>query len=138
MGGSSSAGTTTARVLAGSTRRSPPCIWAYAAIVAKSFARIHRRNLISQGILPLLFADEEDYERVEQGDAWKIEGARKVVESRKTGLVAEDDAGGEIKLEASLLPREREILMAGGTLKFLQGSGESASAELGRSQSASR
>ena len=108
------------------------------AVVAKSFARIHRRNLISQGILPLLFADEEDYERVEQGDAWKIEGARKVVESRKTGLVAEDDAGREIKLEARLLPREREILMAGGTLKFLQGSGESASAESGGSQSAGR
>src|SRR5215210_1705668 len=94
------------------------------AIVAKSFARIHRRNLISQGILPLLFVNEADYERVEQGDAWKIEGVREVVESRETGLVAEDDAGRKIDLEARLLPREREILMAGGTLKFLRGSGE--------------
>ena len=63
------------------------------AIVAKSFARIHRRNLICQGILPLLFADEEDYERVNQGDAWKIEGVREVVEGGETGLVVKGDAG---------------------------------------------
>jgi predicted aconitate hydratase len=117
------------------------------AIAAKSFARIHRRNLISQGILPLLFADEKDYERVGQGDAWKIEGVRKVVESRETGLVAKDVAGGEIELEARLLPREREILLAGGSLKFLRESGEkpigvvedeSASAESGGYQSGGR
>src|SRR5919107_210256 len=81
------------------------------AIVAKSFARIHRRNLIGQGILPLLFADEEDFERVNQGDAWKIEGVREVVEGGETGLVVKGDAGGGIKLEARLLPREREILL---------------------------
>ena len=117
------------------------------AIVAKSFARIHRRNLIGQGILPLLFADEEDYERVNQGDAWKIEGVRGVVEGGETGLVVKGDAGGGIKLEARLLPREREILLVGGMLKYLRKSGQrpigvvkgdSASAESGGSQSGGR
>ncbi|MBA2535529.1 MAG: aconitate hydratase, partial [Rubrobacter sp.] len=108
------------------------------AVVAKSFARIHRRNLISQGILPLLFAVENDYGRIEQGDTWKIEGVREVIENRESGLVAKDDAGEEIELEASLLPREREILLAGGTLKFLRESGKSASAESGGCQSGSR
>jgi predicted aconitate hydratase len=117
------------------------------AIVAKSFARIHRRNLIGQGILPLLFADEEDYERVNQGDAWKIEGVREVVEGGETGLVVKGDAGGGIKLEARLLPREREILLVGGMLKYLRKSGQrpigvvkgdSASAESGGSQSGGR
>jgi aconitate hydratase len=117
------------------------------AIVAKSFARIHRRNLIGQGILPLLFADEEDYERVNQGDAWKIEGVREVVEGGETGLVVKGDARGGIKLEARLLPREREVLLVGGMLKYLRKSGQrpigvvkgdSASAESGGSQSGGR
>ena len=117
------------------------------AVIARSFARIHRRNLIGQGILPLLFADEEDYERVNQGDAWKIEGVREVVEGGETGLVVKGDAGGGIKLEARLLPREREILLAGGMLKYLRESGQrpigvvkgdSASAESGGSQSGGR
>jgi len=40
------------------------------AVVAKSFARIHQRNLIAQGLVPLTFAAETDYERVQQGDQW--------------------------------------------------------------------
>ena len=44
------------------------------AVVAKSFARIHRTNLIAQGIVPLTFADEADYDGVEQGDEWRIPG----------------------------------------------------------------
>jgi len=117
------------------------------AVIARSFARIHRRNLIGQGILPLLFAEEEDYERVNQGDAWKIEGVREGVEGGETGLVVKVDAGEEIKLEARLLPREREILLAGGMLKYLRESGQrpigvvkgdSASAESGGSQSGGR
>ena len=43
------------------------------AVVAKSFARIHRRNLICQGILPLTFADEADLDGVAVGDTWRIE-----------------------------------------------------------------
>ena len=42
------------------------------AIVAKSFARIHRTNLIAQGILPLVLVDEADYDRVEQGQEWRV------------------------------------------------------------------
>ena len=92
------------------------------AVVAKSFARIHRRNLVSQGILPLLFVDEGDYDRASEGDAWNIEGVRGAVEAGETGLVARGD-GVEIGLEVRLSPREREILLAGGTLKYLRESG---------------
>src|SRR5215204_4862846 len=93
-------------------------------VVAKSFSRIHRRNLISQGILPLLFRNEDDYERLKQGDAWKIEAVRETVEAGETGLLAKRDSGEEIELEARLLPRERGILLAGGTLKYLRESDE--------------
>jgi hypothetical protein len=88
---------------------------------------------------------EEDYERVNRGDTWKIEGVREVVESGETALVAKSDAGGEIELEARLLRRERGILLSGGTLKHLRESGQrpisvvegdSASAESGGPESA--
>jgi aconitate hydratase len=117
------------------------------AVVAKSFARIHRRNLIAQGILPLLFVDEADYDRVDQGDAWSIEGVREAISAGETRLTAKSDAGGETPLEARLLPREREILLAGGMLKHLREGGQerigivegdSASAESGGPESGSR
>jgi aconitate hydratase len=90
------------------------------AVITRGFARIHRRNLISQGILPLLFVDEADYERVSQGDKWRIEGVRETIANRGARLAAKCDAGREIDLEARLLPREREILLAGGMLKHLR------------------
>jgi aconitate hydratase len=46
------------------------------AVFAKSFARIHRRNLIAQGILPLTFADDADYERAEVGQTWTLPRVR--------------------------------------------------------------
>ncbi len=85
------------------------------AVVAKSFARIHRTNLIAQGILPLTFDDETDYERVEQGDEWRIPGVRAAVES---GGVALD---GPVRLELELSAREREILLAGGLIAYARG-----------------
>jgi aconitate hydratase len=90
------------------------------AVVARSFARIHRRNLISQSILPLLFHEQDDYERVSQGDAWKIEGLREAITAGEQTLVVNTNEGTEIELEILLSPREREILLAGGTLKFLR------------------
>ncbi len=115
--------------------------------MAKSFARIHRRNLISQGILPLHFVNEADYEQVSQGETWSIESVREVVSAREAILAAKSDAGREIELEARLLPREREILVAGGMLKYLRGGGQqrmgivegdSASAESGGPESGGR
>ena len=91
------------------------------AFIAKSFARIHRRNLISQSILPLLFREEDDYERVSRGDAWKIEGVREPIATGERTLVVNTDDGTKIELEIRLSPREREVLLAGGTLKFLRG-----------------
>jgi len=78
------------------------------AVVAKSFARIHRTNLIAQGIPPITFADEADYDRVAEGDEWRITGVRAAVEAGTTRL------GGPVPLELRLTAREREILLAGG------------------------
>jgi aconitate hydratase len=91
------------------------------AVIARSFARIHRRNLISQSILPLLFREEDDYERVSQGDTWKMEGVREPIAAGEQTLVVNTDDGTKIELEIRLSPREREVLLAGGILKFLRG-----------------
>src|ERR671910_94686 len=91
------------------------------AVVARSFARIHRRNLISQSILPLLFREEDDYERVSQGDTWKIEGVRETITAGEQTLMVNIEEGTQIGLEIRLSPREREVLLAGGILKFLRG-----------------
>ena len=50
------------------------------AVIAKSFARIHRRNLIAQGILPLLFQEENDYDKTELGQTWRISQLHSIAE----------------------------------------------------------
>ena len=93
------------------------------AVVAKSFARIHRRNLIALGILPLVFADEADYERAEQGQSWRIERARSAVEDRESELRAEVEGREPVELRIELSDGEREALLCGGLLKLVRAGG---------------
>jgi aconitate hydratase len=94
------------------------------AVVAKSFARIHRTNLLGQSVLPLVFADEGDHERAAQGDTWRIEGVRAAVEAGEEELVAEVEGGEPIALRAELSAREREILLAGGLRALVRERGQ--------------
>lgn len=87
------------------------------AIVAKSFARIHRSNLIAQGIPPLAFADETDYERAKQGQAWRIPGLAEAVRSGRPTLEAETPAG-IVRLDLGLSDRERAIILTGGLVAY--------------------
>ena len=90
------------------------------AVIAKSFARIHRRNLISQGILPLRFKDEADYDRFEQGQKWELPDLRKRLENGDEEIPARMQDGTEVTLLAEYSPRERDILLAGGILRQLR------------------
>ncbi len=94
------------------------------AILAKSFARIHRRNLIGQGVLPLVFANETDYDRIRQGDGFSFEGARQAIGDGATQLIGKADDGSEIRFDVQLNPSERKILLAGGLLKYLRAGGQ--------------
>lgn len=89
-------------------------------VIAKSIARIHWQNLIAQGILPLLFENEDDYSDQLQGQTLKIHGVREALASGGKQLLARVDSGHEIRLRVSLLPREAQILLAGGTIKYLR------------------
>jgi aconitate hydratase len=88
------------------------------AVIAKSFARIHRRNLIAQGIAPLLFQDEADYDKAELGQTWRISGLHGIAEGEDE-LECEVEGVGTITLTHDLLPREREIVVAGGLIRYL-------------------
>jgi predicted aconitate hydratase len=82
------------------------------AVIAKSFARIHRTNLIAQGILPLTFADADDARLPTVGSHWQLAG---IPDSLRAGRPpAASHAGAPIALLAELTSREREILLAPG------------------------
>jgi aconitate hydratase len=85
------------------------------AIVARSFARIHRTNLIAQAIPPLVLADEEI--RVDQGDEWRIAGLAEAVRRGDAEIVAATPHG-DVPLRLELSKREREILLAGGLIAY--------------------
>src|ERR687895_193499 len=89
------------------------------AVIAKSFARIHRRNLVSQGILPLRFKDESDYDSFEQGQRWELPDLRERLERGDEEIQARTD-GTEVTLLAEYSQRERDILLAGGILRQLR------------------
>ena len=91
------------------------------AVFAKSFARIHRRNLVAQGILALTFADESDYDRAEVGQTWSLPHIKRELELGSetiTALVGE--SGDEISLSHDFAPKERQVLIAGGLLHYLR------------------
>ncbi|MBA2535884.1 MAG: aconitate hydratase [Actinobacteria bacterium] len=89
------------------------------AVIAKSFARIHRRNLIAQGVVPLLFKNEVDHDRAELGQSWRISGLQSIGQGADE-LETEIDGGETITLTHDLLPREREIVVAGGLIRYLR------------------
>jgi aconitase A len=90
------------------------------AVIAKSFARIHRRNLIAQGIVPLLFAEESDYERARLGQTWKIAGLQAIGDGADEIDVEIDGGADHMTLTHDLLPREREIVVSGGLIRYLR------------------
>lgn len=86
------------------------------AVIAKSFERIHFANLINYGILPLVFADPDDYRQLNQSDEIEIGGLKNAVREGQTIQILNKTNGVKIKALISLSARQREILLAGGAL----------------------
>ncbi len=92
------------------------------AVIAKSFARIHRRNLIAQGIVALTFSDESDYEKAEPGQTWVLPDLKQELQDGSETIRAVlEDSGDELTLRHDFSEHEREILVAGGLLAYLRG-----------------
>jgi aconitate hydratase len=97
------------------------------AVFAKSFARIHRRNLVAQGILALAFKDESDYDRAKVGEKWVLPEVRKELEDGAEDITVRiEDSGDEFKVTHDFAPKEREVLLHGGLLHYLKEQGQEA------------
>ena len=92
------------------------------AVIAKSFARIHMANLINFGIVPLTLVNEDDYDKIAEGEIIKIDGFKSAV-ADKTSVYLETAKGDKVELSLNFSDRQREILLAGGTLNYTKNKG---------------
>ncbi|MGI6296812.1 MAG: aconitate hydratase [Armatimonadota bacterium] len=91
------------------------------AVIAKSFARIHRQNLINFGILPLRFANPDDYDSIDQLNEIEIKNAAGLLrDSVSEFILTNKTSGKSIPLTTDLSDREREMILAGGRLNFIK------------------
>jgi aconitate hydratase len=86
------------------------------AVLAKSFARIHRSNLINWGIAPLEFENPADADTIERDDVLDIEGLRESLAAGTAIAVVNRRTGARFRMRSILSPRERDMLLAGGLL----------------------
>lgn len=86
------------------------------AVIAKSFARIHRSNLINFGILPLCFSKSEDYEKIEKGDGLLLKAIEKSLTGNQTYTVYNLTKNYSFEVFSNLNDREKEIILNGGLL----------------------
>ena len=86
------------------------------AVLAKSFARIHRANLINWGLVPLEFDEPADYGDIERDDMLRFDDLRGALEAGRRIAVTNERTGRTFQMRCVLTPRERDILLAGGLL----------------------
>ena len=87
-------------------------------VIVKSFARIHKANLVNAGILPLTFANEADYDKISAGDELCLDNLREAVKSGNTVTLKDKTRGIEAILNIELSEREREVILEGGLLDY--------------------
>jgi aconitate hydratase len=89
------------------------------AVLAKSFARIHKSNLINSGILPLTFINAADYDNLRQGDALTISDAVRQIQSGG-GVIIQTASGETCEMSLSVTEKEREMLLLGGKINQIR------------------
>ena len=88
------------------------------AVLVKSFARIHRANLINFGILPLTFVKETDYDLINQEDTLEIPDIRNLIINSKEVILINKSNDTKISLRHDLSDRQVEIILVGGLLNY--------------------
>jgi len=88
------------------------------AVIAKSFERIHKANLVNFGIMPLVFADPGDWGRLEKGMPAELSGVKSALGGGEAVLTA---GGGRVKVKLELTGRQASVLSAGGALPYAKG-----------------
>ena len=89
------------------------------AVIVQSFERIHKANLINFGILPLTFKNQDDLSKIDQHDELELKDIRKAVENKEEIILRNKTKNIDIPLELDVSERQRETLLAGGTLNYI-------------------
>ncbi|MCD6290803.1 MAG: aconitate hydratase [Anaerolineae bacterium] len=90
------------------------------AVIARSFARIHHANLVNFGVLPLVFTDDADYDRLQQGDRLVIPDVRAALQRGDTFVIRDTTQGMSVQVRCQLTSRQVRIVLAGGLLNFIR------------------
>ncbi|HLG21910.1 MAG TPA: aconitate hydratase [Candidatus Manganitrophaceae bacterium] len=91
-------------------------------VICKSIARIHRSNLINYGLLPLIFVDETDYEKIDPGDRLKFSRLKEAIRPGESRLTVQNvTKNSPFSVKLILSEREHEVLFDGGLLPYLKG-----------------
>lgn len=96
-----------------------PMYWGIKAVITKSFARIHKNNLINHGVMPLVFANPADYDGIDLMDELVIQDAPDQIRSR-TITVENKTKGTSFQTRLELSDDEVEIILAGGQLRYIK------------------
>jgi aconitate hydratase len=88
------------------------------AVIVKSFARIHCANLVNAGILPLVFENENDYDKIDQMDELELKDVRAAIQAGADVTVYNKTKGISFVVKPVLSERQRNILLAGGLLQY--------------------
>jgi aconitate hydratase len=88
-------------------------------VLARGFARIHRRNLIAQGLVPL-YIDEQTHKRLQVGDRLEIPALKEAVAGGAEEVEARVEGKDGFAATLDLSPRERKVALAGGVLNQLK------------------
>lgn len=88
------------------------------AVIVKSFARIHRANLINAGILPFTFADASDYDKISKDDLLELPDLRKALSGATEIKLVNKTKNEEYSLLCPLSDRQLKIILAGGLLNY--------------------
>ncbi len=88
------------------------------AVIAKSFARIHKDNLINSGIIPLTFKNPRDYDLIDQGDVLCLKNIREEIEKGGSVFIYDKTKNMKIELLCDRSERQASILLAGGRLNY--------------------
>jgi aconitate hydratase len=89
------------------------------AVLAKSFARIHRKNLVNHGVAPLIFQNPEDYEKISLGDKLEIKDFASQMKSGKV-VLTNITQGTSLTAASELSEEDTDILLAGGLLPYVR------------------
>ena len=108
------------------------------AVLVKSFARIHRANLINFGILPLTFVQAADYDSISQGDQLEIPDLKQVLKVDHPFPVKNLTSGKSVQVVHNLTERQQEIILAGGLLNWTKQKSAEAPAPKAKASSKSK